>query len=274
MWKIPEKFHNGNFNIIITTILCSSLLLSLVLIGQNITTPNYFQYQGALRDANYVGLANTIGDVRLGIELAGAGVASSTLIYEEIHTITTNEGGLFNLLVGTGINTDAQSTETFGDIDWSSGVYFMKVEIDIGNGFVDMGTTQFTSVPYSRQSANGEINAIDIATNALVAEADRDLIRNEATAIEYGLIAALAAAEADIEADLVAETNRAETAEQLNAQDILDNGFAISLNTADIATNGAEIIAAGNGQELIEQDVATNTTNIENFKLGVVSTYG
>ena len=76
-------------------LLSISLLLSLVLIGQDITTPNYFQYQGALRDANYVGLSNTIGDVRLGI-LLEVGIMPEELIYEEIHTITTNEGGLFS----------------------------------------------------------------------------------------------------------------------------------------------------------------------------------
>lgn len=66
------------------------------------------------------------------------------VIYSEKHRVTTSLSGLISLSVGNG-------TEKVGDIksiDWNSGSYFLKVEIDPsgGNNFTDMGTTQLLIV--------------------------------------------------------------------------------------------------------------------------------
>lgn len=48
-------------------------------------------------------------------------------------------------------NNSGGTASDFSEIDWSSGDHFLKVEIDLndGNGFIDMGTTQLWSVPYA-----------------------------------------------------------------------------------------------------------------------------
>ena len=43
----------------------------------------------------------------------------------------------------------APLSSTFDLVDWGAAAHSLKVEIDYGNGLVDMGTTEFMSVPYS-----------------------------------------------------------------------------------------------------------------------------
>jgi hypothetical protein len=53
--------------------------------------------------------------------------------------------GAVNLVIGKGTAT----TGTFGSIDWGTGTYFLGIELNTGNGFIAMGTTQLLSVPYA-----------------------------------------------------------------------------------------------------------------------------
>jgi uncharacterized protein (TIGR02145 family) len=41
-------------------------------------------------------------------------------------------------------------------VNWASGAKFMQVEIDMGSGFVDIGTQQLLSVPYALHSGSAE----------------------------------------------------------------------------------------------------------------------
>jgi hypothetical protein len=41
---------------------------------------------------------------------------------------------------------------TFAAINWANTTKFLQVEVDLGNGYVDLGTQQLMSVPYSIQS--------------------------------------------------------------------------------------------------------------------------
>ena len=66
-------------------------------------------------------------------------------IYQEIHSVTTNDYGLFVVELGQGI----PSTGIFSDIQWENGDHYLKTEIDNGSGYVNLGTRPFQSVPYS-----------------------------------------------------------------------------------------------------------------------------
>ncbi len=81
--------------------------------------------------------------------------------YQEEHTTTTDQNGLFQLIIGTGFQL---SSDAFSDIDWSSGYHFLKVEIDISGSYLEMGTQQLWSVPYalySERAGNGIQDIID-----------------------------------------------------------------------------------------------------------------
>lgn len=72
--------------------------------------------------------------------------------YQETHLTTTDEDGLFNLVIGIG---DKESGfNDFADIDWGTGLHFLKVELDLnaGSDFSEVGTSQFWSVPYALYS--------------------------------------------------------------------------------------------------------------------------
>jgi hypothetical protein len=74
---------------------------------------------------------------------------TSAISWQETHTVTTNEYGLFTAIIGQGTSTTVGSSATFDVIDWGASNHLLKVEVDYGGGLIDMGTTAFMSVPYS-----------------------------------------------------------------------------------------------------------------------------
>src|SRR5690554_5862733 len=81
--------------------------------------------------------------------------ANGNEIYSEEHTTTTDENGLFNLIIGKGFQL---SSGDFPSIDWGTGLHFLKVDLDVSGSYNTMGTQQIWSVfyaLYSEKSGNG-----------------------------------------------------------------------------------------------------------------------
>ncbi|MDB4286325.1 hypothetical protein N9933_03395, partial [bacterium] len=112
-------------------LLLSSFVFSQVPVGMN--------YQAVVRDGQQV-LANQL----MGVEFSV--YQDLTEVYKESQILTSNEFGLIHAIVGEG-NTLSGKIDS---IDWSSGSYKLKVSIDAGGGFEDLGEMTLTSVPYSR----------------------------------------------------------------------------------------------------------------------------
>ena len=108
--------------------------------------PQGIPYQAAARDGNGQPVADSPVNVRFSLHEGAADGATS---YIESHGLTTNSIGLFNTVFGNG--TPEQSA--FDSINWAATTKFLQVEVDLGNGYVDMGTTQLLSVPYAFRSA-------------------------------------------------------------------------------------------------------------------------
>lgn len=74
---------------------------------------------------------------------------SGPITYRENHTTTTDDYGLFSLVIGQG--TQDASPMDFNDIQWNTGNHYLKVEMDVRGGtlFKHVSTTQFWSVPYA-----------------------------------------------------------------------------------------------------------------------------
>ena len=127
------------------------LILSLVttLVSYTIfaQSPQSFQYQAVVRDINGVALQNQSLTFQLSII---AGSPTGTVEYVETHSGSTNNFGIVTLNVGNGTPVSG----TFSSISWGTSSHFLKVETDLGSGFVDMGTTQLLSVPYALYSEN------------------------------------------------------------------------------------------------------------------------
>ncbi len=64
-----------------------------------------------------------------------------TVVWQELQTLQTNSLGLFTAQLG--------SVVSLANVNWSNGEKFLQVELDPGNGFVNIGTQQMLSVPYA-----------------------------------------------------------------------------------------------------------------------------
>ena len=78
------------------------------------------------------------------------GSQTSLPVFTEIHYVPTDDLGQVNLVIGQGTATDG----VFSELDWSLGSYYLGIELDTGNGYVAMGTTQLLSVPYALYAEN------------------------------------------------------------------------------------------------------------------------
>lgn len=121
---------------------------SLALVAQS---PENFNYQAVLRDNSGSLLQNQTVTVRVGI------YDGNSLSYEEDHSVSTDQYGLVNLKIGDG----AVNTGTFSNLDWSQNQYEIKVEVDNGNGFQNLGQEPLSSVPYALHSASSDPGALN-----------------------------------------------------------------------------------------------------------------
>jgi hypothetical protein len=134
--------------------------------------PQGIPYQAAARDVQGQVIADAPVNVRFTLHEGAADGAAS---YAETHALTTNSVGLFNTVFGAG--TPEQST--FDSINWAATTKFLQVEIDLGEGYVDMGTTQLLSVPYALRSDEA----------ARVKNAGLPIFNDNAAALAGGLVA-------------------------------------------------------------------------------------
>ncbi len=114
-----------------------------------------FNYQAIVKDNNGQILTNNQVKIKFSISYESTSVSP---VFVEEHTLTTPADGVINISVGNGTIIDG----SFSNIDWSNDV-FMKEELDTGNGYQDMGTKQFASVPLA-QFAN-QVYGLNIYEN-------------------------------------------------------------------------------------------------------------
>ncbi len=117
--------------------------------------PKGFNYQAIARDINGEVIAGQSLPVRISSSCI---IPYGTLLWQEDHTlITSNQFGLISLVVGKGLRTGGSETY-FSDIDWNAQTVYLKTSIKYpGPSYVEMGTAQLWSVPYSlvADKANG-----------------------------------------------------------------------------------------------------------------------
>lgn len=110
--------------------------------------PQGFNYQAVARNATGTILANTGLGVRIGIL---ADTNSTVYVWEEQHNITTNNLGIFNLVIGTGSKLQG-SAASFSAIDWTTAPLFLRIQLYIQGTWKYMGAAKLWSVPYSMVS--------------------------------------------------------------------------------------------------------------------------
>jgi uncharacterized protein (TIGR02145 family) len=103
-------------------------------------------YQAIVRTAE-----GTVANDTVGVQVSILqGSETGAAVYTERHTQMTGPTGLLTFEIGTGTSTIG----TFPDIDWSTGLYYIKSEIDPtgGTSYTITGTFQLLGVPYALHS--------------------------------------------------------------------------------------------------------------------------
>lgn len=135
---------------IFKTALSACALAALMNVQQvSAQAPEKMSYQAVIRTASNALVINQNVGMQVSI-LQGS--SNGTPVYVETHSATTNDNGLVGVEVGTG----SVVSGTFGAIDWSSDVYYLKTETDPngGSSYTITGTSQLLSVPYALYAAN------------------------------------------------------------------------------------------------------------------------
>src|SRR4051812_35415692 len=122
-----------------------SLLFALISISfAQAQVPQAVNYQAVARD----GAGNLLPNRALSLRITiNEGINPGFTNYQETHTATTNQFGLFTLKIGLGNPVFG----TFPAINWSTGNKYLLVEMDINGGtnYLNMGASQLISVPYA-----------------------------------------------------------------------------------------------------------------------------
>ena len=138
---------SGNRTVIFSFVLVFSIILFTGIVDCIAQSPDFFNYQAVVRDADGNPLKEQAVKLKINI-LKGAFDGNTP--YSEEHNVTSNALGLVNLKIGNG-------TALSGNIDtihWGETDYFLQIELDAdGGGYHAMGTQQLVSVPYAKHAA-------------------------------------------------------------------------------------------------------------------------
>ena len=120
------------------------IILSLLFISSISFAQNGINYQGAATDADGAKLVNQ--NISLKTSVLQGGVDGTTS-YSETHNTTTDQFGLFNVVIGLGNIIEG----SFDSIQWGADSHFLKVELDAtgGTNYSLVSTTQMMNVPYA-----------------------------------------------------------------------------------------------------------------------------
>ena len=133
--------------------------------------PQGFNYQATVRNSSGDLIINTNVFFKFNVI---QGSQTAVPIFTETHYVPTDDLGQVNLIIGQG----TANTGTFSELDWSLGSYFLGIELDTGNGYIAMGTTQLLSVPYALYAENSG-NAPPTTTNLETVLAENNSANNQ-----------------------------------------------------------------------------------------------
>ena len=150
------------------------------------TAPEQLSYQAVIKDASN----NLVVSHAIGLKISILQTTSSgTVVYSETHTPTSNNSGLVSVAIGTGTVVSG----TFASINWSTGTYFIKSEIDPtgGTSYTVTGTTQLQSVPYAlhAKTVDGLTTALDLKVDKV---SGKGLSTNDYTTAEQTKLSGIA----------------------------------------------------------------------------------
>jgi hypothetical protein len=263
--------------------------------------PDGIQFQALATDANGHPAAGRVIYVKNAII---AKTATGTIVYSETFKVTASPAGVFSIVLGKG--TYASGVSSIANIDWANGPFFLNLKVaveptiptsswNVNNEYVDMGTSQFWSVPYALYAGNvkgadGKLNTSDTAamlkpyftainlkaniesptftgtvsgiTKAMVGLANvdntSDIDKPISTATQAALDLKANATDVTAALNLKANTADVNTALALKANTSeVNTALALKANTTDVTTSLATKVDKVTGKELSTNDYTT-----------------
>ncbi|TYA59317.1 Ig-like domain-containing protein [Formosa maritima] len=121
------------------------ILLIAFLSTLSVVAQQAINYKALIKD----NLGNVMANQSVTIQFTILEGEAATNVYQENHTVNTDANGIVIVNIGEGTTSD-----NFSNINWNRNEHFLNVQIDIGSGLTDMGTTQFMAVPYALSAGN------------------------------------------------------------------------------------------------------------------------
>jgi hypothetical protein len=114
-------------------------------------SPEKMSYQAIIRSQDNTLMLNSNISLKI---IVHQGTVTGTNVYQETHSVKTNNNGLVSLEIGTG----SVGTGSFSSIAWDKGPYFIETQVDVAGGtnYNIIGVTQLLSVPYALHAKTAE----------------------------------------------------------------------------------------------------------------------
>ncbi|MEZ5024533.1 MAG: hypothetical protein R2728_14995 [Chitinophagales bacterium] len=139
-----------------------------IAVGQ---TPQSVSYQAVITDGFGAPILNTVVGLRFTI------IMDNNEVYQEEHFPNTGPTGKVELPLGKGDILLGDFTE----IDWMSGQPKIRVELDYGNGYINMGESDLRSVFYALNADRAAIADSIMGVDLSVFEDNQTLSYDEIT---------------------------------------------------------------------------------------------
>lgn len=125
-----------------------NILFAIALFYCAISFSQNFNYQAVVRDASNNPVTSQSMTVLVRII---AGGPSGSVLYNEVHTVTSNAQGVITFPVGGGT-----SGANFQAIDWSTQNHWIDIQVDLagGSNYTQIGTSKLQFVPYAMYALN------------------------------------------------------------------------------------------------------------------------
>jgi uncharacterized protein (TIGR02145 family) len=136
--------------------------------------PALIPYQAIARNAAGEPLASSTLNARFTIH---DGTATGTSVWQELQTVSTTSLGLFTVQLGSSV--------ALTGVNWANGAKFMQLEIDLGQGFVDIGTQQLLSVPYALHAGSVSLDVSNTGDTLFVGGGEYVIIPGISEANSY-----------------------------------------------------------------------------------------
>ncbi len=224
--------------------------------------PDGIQFQALATDANGHPAAGRVIYVKDAIV---AKTATGMIVYAETFKVTASSAGIFTIVLGKG--TYASGVTSIANIDWSNGPFFLNLKVaveptvptaswNVNNEYVDLGTSQFWSVPYAMYAGNvkGADTKLNISDTAA-------MLKPYFTAVN------LKANTADVNISLALKANTTDVNTALNTK--VDKVTGKELSTNDYTTVEKTKLAAITGTNTGDQiNITGNAATATKFETG------